>query len=155
MGAEYRERVQCSQRSRLRAANSTLFYLVSFFASFRSEPSLKALARSSRTVVHEKLLPQLLRRPVSTTSSCAENRVCSPGLKAGVFQLSACAGSRGSSKLPLLLKLCLARQAGGLAFALWKLNGMGLLPTHASDYVSALAVPRALEFSSGGVSLSP
>ncbi|KAK9842355.1 hypothetical protein WJX81_008162 [Elliptochloris bilobata] len=44
-------------------------------------------------------------------------------------------------------------QAGGLAFALWKLNGMGLLPTHASDYVSALAVPRALEFSSGGVQL--
>ncbi len=51
------------------------------------------------------------------------------------------------------LCLPLVRQAGGLAFALWKLNGMGLLPTHASDYVSALAVPRALEFSSGGVQL--
>ena len=51
------------------------------------------------------------------------------------------------------LRFTMVRQAGGLAFALWKLNGMGLLPTHASDYVSALAVPRALEFSSGGVQL--
>ena len=45
-------------------------------------------------------------------------------------------------------------QAGGLAFGLWKLNTMGLLPTHPSDYVSSLHVPAAQEFSSGGVQLS-
>jgi hypothetical protein len=45
-------------------------------------------------------------------------------------------------------------QAGGLAFGLWKLNTMGLLPTHASDFVSSLKVPAALEFSTGGVQLS-
>lgn len=42
-------------------------------------------------------------------------------------------------------------QAGGLAFGLWKLNTMGLLPTHASDYVSSLKVPVSQEFSTGGV----
>lgn len=44
-------------------------------------------------------------------------------------------------------------QAGGLAFGLWKLNTMGLLPTHASDYVSSLKVPVSQEFSTGGVQL--
>jgi hypothetical protein len=47
-----------------------------------------------------------------------------------------------------------AIQAGGLAFGLWKLNTMGLLPTHPSDYVSSLLVPSSQEFSSGGVQLS-
>ena len=42
---------------------------------------------------------------------------------------------------------------GGLAFALWKINGMGLLPTHASDYVSAMTVPKAQFLSLPGVSL--
>lgn len=41
-------------------------------------------------------------------------------------------------------------QAGGLLFAIYKLNGMGLLPTHPSDWYDA-TVPPALEFSAGGV----
>ena len=41
-------------------------------------------------------------------------------------------------------------QMAGLLFALYRLNGMGLLPTHTSDFASALLPPRALEFSGGG-----
>lgn len=47
--------------------------------------------------------------------------------------------------LPRLL-FCLIN-LGGLAFALWKINGMGLLPTTASDYIAALQVPKALQSS--------
>ncbi len=39
----------------------------------------------------------------------------------------------------------------GLLFALYRLNGMGMLPTHVSDFASALLPPRAAEFSAGGV----
>lgn len=46
---------------------------------------------------------------------------------------------------------CLIHLAA-LGFGLWKLAGMGLLPTHASDFVSAMSVPRALEWSAGSVS---
>ncbi len=38
----------------------------------------------------------------------------------------------------------------GLLFALYRLNGMGMLPTHVSDFASALLPPRAAEFSAGG-----
>lgn len=41
-------------------------------------------------------------------------------------------------------------QMAGLLFALYRLSGMGLLPTHTSDFASALLPPRALEFSGGG-----
>lgn len=44
-------------------------------------------------------------------------------------------------------------QALQLFFALYKLNAMGLLPSHASDWVSALVVPEAREFSSGGIDI--
>ena len=44
-------------------------------------------------------------------------------------------------------------QAGGLAFALWKVNGMGLLPTHPSDYVSAMSLPTAEQTSRPGLAL--
>uniref|UniRef100_A0A7S1SMW7 ER membrane protein complex subunit 4 n=1 Tax=Tetraselmis chuii TaxID=63592 RepID=A0A7S1SMW7_9CHLO len=40
-------------------------------------------------------------------------------------------------------------QFGGLLFAVYKLNGMGLLPTHASDWYDT-SVPPVLEFSGGG-----
>lgn len=53
--------------------------------------------------------------------------------------------------LPRLL-FCLINLAG-LAFGLWKVNGMGLLPTHASDYVSAMTVPQAENISIAGISL--
>lgn len=39
----------------------------------------------------------------------------------------------------------------GLGYAVYKLNGMGLLPTHLSDYASLFTVPEPLERSSGVV----
>ena len=33
----------------------------------------------------------------------------------------------------------------GIAFAVWKINGMGLLPTHLSDWVSSMRPPAAAE----------
>lgn len=68
-----------------------------------------------------------------------------------VFPAEASEGGQLNTLFPRLL-YCLI-QAGGLAFGLWKLNTMGLLPTHASDYVSSLRVPTSQEFSSGGVHL--
>jgi len=50
-------------------------------------------------------------------------------------------GGRLNTWLPRII-YCLINLAG-LGFGLWKVNGMGLLPTHASDYVSAMTVPRA------------
>ena len=41
----------------------------------------------------------------------------------------------------------------GLYLALNKLNNMGLLPTHASDWVSGMKPPRQLERAYGGVEL--
>ncbi|KAA6419955.1 MAG: hypothetical protein FRX49_10145 [Trebouxia sp. A1-2] len=46
-----------------------------------------------------------------------------------------------------------AIQIAGLIFALNKLQGMGLLPTNPSDYVSFLKAPVASEFAGGGVRL--
>lgn len=40
---------------------------------------------------------------------------------------------------------------GQFIFALHKLNAMGLLPTHASDWLSAIAVPQSLEHSYGAL----
>lgn len=39
----------------------------------------------------------------------------------------------------------------GLLFALHRLNGMGLLPTHASDFASFFTAPHHMEYSSGAV----
>ena len=44
-------------------------------------------------------------------------------------------------------------QCAGLALALWKLNAMGLLPTHASDWVSGMRPPTPLEHAYGGTTL--
>jgi hypothetical protein len=44
-------------------------------------------------------------------------------------------------------------QCVGLALALWKLNAMGLLPTHASDWVSGMRPPTPLEHAYGGTTL--
>lgn len=46
-----------------------------------------------------------------------------------------------------------AIQVVGLAMALWKLNAMGLLPTHASDWVSNMKPPTPLEHAYGGTTL--
>eukprot|EP00879_Flechtneria_rotunda_P003947 GHRR01004187.1.p1 GENE.GHRR01004187.1~~GHRR01004187.1.p1 ORF type:complete len:173 (+),score=50.91 GHRR01004187.1:209-727(+) len=40
---------------------------------------------------------------------------------------------------------------GQFIFALYKLNAMGLLPTHASDWLSAVAAPQAVEHSYGAL----
>ena len=41
----------------------------------------------------------------------------------------------------------------GLAMALYKLNSMGLLPTHASDWVSGMKPPTPVEHAYGGTTL--
>ena len=46
-----------------------------------------------------------------------------------------------------------AVQIAGLAMALYKLNAMGLLPTHASDWLSGMKPPHALEHAFGGTTL--
>lgn len=61
-----------------------------------------------------------------------------------------------TGKLDLLkprLIFC-AIQMAGLIFALNKLQGMGLLPTNPSDYVSFLKLPVASEFAGGGVRIA-
>jgi hypothetical protein len=40
---------------------------------------------------------------------------------------------------------------GQCVFALYKLNSMGLLPSHASDWLSAIAVPQSVEHSFGAL----
>ncbi|KAG4962711.1 hypothetical protein JHK85_040155 [Glycine max] len=49
--------------------------------------------------------------------------------------------------------LFIALNLGGLALGVWKLNALGLLPTHTSDWVSSLAPAQEVEFSGGGVNL--
>lgn len=38
---------------------------------------------------------------------------------------------------------------GGMLMGLWKLNKLGLLPTHVSDWIGAPPPPHALQFSTG------
>ncbi|KAI4313122.1 hypothetical protein L6164_026129 [Bauhinia variegata] len=49
--------------------------------------------------------------------------------------------------------LFIALNLGGLALGVWKLNTLGLLPTHASDWVSSLPPAQDVEYSGGGVNL--
>ena len=42
-----------------------------------------------------------------------------------------------------------AIQIGQLVFAAWKLDGMGLLPTYPSDWMSKMVAPRVMEMSVG------
>lgn len=51
--------------------------------------------------------------------------------------------------LPKLVYISL--NIAGLLLGLWKLNSLGLLPTHASDWVSSLPPPPMVEFSGGAV----
>eukprot|EP00884_Botryococcus_braunii_P016258 jgi/Botrbrau1/3315/Bobra.0048s0011.2 len=73
-------------------------------------------------------------------------------LKSGeVFPAEASEEGKLDIMLPRLLYILI--QAGGLAFGLWKLHGMGLLPTHASDFVSAMSVPKPLQLSAQALPL--
>ncbi|KAG7037662.1 ER membrane protein complex subunit 4 [Cucurbita argyrosperma subsp. argyrosperma] len=49
--------------------------------------------------------------------------------------------------------LFIALNLGGLALGVWKLNTLGLLPTHISDWVSSLPPAQEVEFSGGGFPL--
>ncbi|XP_015884212.1 uncharacterized protein LOC107419898 isoform X1 [Ziziphus jujuba] len=49
--------------------------------------------------------------------------------------------------------LFIALNLGGLALGVWKLNTLGLLPTHASDWVSSLPPAQEVEYSGGGIPL--
>ncbi|KAF2313040.1 hypothetical protein GH714_008861 [Hevea brasiliensis] len=49
--------------------------------------------------------------------------------------------------------LFIALNLGGLALGIWKLNTLGLLPTHASDWVSSLPPAQEVEYSGGGIPL--
>ncbi|KAK4269695.1 hypothetical protein QN277_022818 [Acacia crassicarpa] len=49
--------------------------------------------------------------------------------------------------------LYIALNLGGLALGVWKLNTLGLLPTHVSDWVSSLPPAQEVEYPVGGVYL--
>ncbi|XP_071723941.1 uncharacterized protein [Rutidosis leptorrhynchoides] len=57
--------------------------------------------------------------------------------------------SRVDLNAPKLLFIAL--NLGGLALGVWKLNTLGLLPTHASDWVSSLSPAPEVEYSGGGI----
>lgn len=59
------------------------------------------------------------------------------------------------SKVELLAPklLYIALNLAGLGLGIWKLNTLGLLPTHSSDWVSSLPPPQDVEYSSGGMPL--
>ena len=65
-----------------------------------------------------------------------------------VFPPEASEGGKLNILVPRLIFILI--QGAGLAFGAWKLHTMGLLPTHASDFVSSLSVPASREFSSAG-----
>eukprot|EP00245_Coleochaete_scutata_P006169 TRINITY_DN20368_c0_g1_i1.p1 TRINITY_DN20368_c0_g1~~TRINITY_DN20368_c0_g1_i1.p1 ORF type:complete len:175 (-),score=33.33 TRINITY_DN20368_c0_g1_i1:413-937(-) len=56
---------------------------------------------------------------------------------------------RNSLLLPKLMFVLL--QLAALGLCVWKLNALGLLPTHSSDWVSSLSPPSVIEFAGGGV----
>ncbi|CAI9094701.1 OLC1v1030483C1 [Oldenlandia corymbosa var. corymbosa] len=47
----------------------------------------------------------------------------------------------------------IALNLAGLGLGVWKLNTLGLLPTHASDWVSSLPPAQEVEYSGGGIPL--
>ncbi|CAL9172652.1 unnamed protein product [Musa hybrid cultivar] len=47
--------------------------------------------------------------------------------------------------------LFIALNLAGLVLGIWKLNTLGLLPTHASDWVSSLPPASEVEYASGGL----
>ncbi|KAH7427288.1 hypothetical protein KP509_10G037700 [Ceratopteris richardii] len=57
--------------------------------------------------------------------------------------------ARTDTLLPKICFICL--NIAGLLLGLWKLNSLGLLPTHVSDWVSSLPPAPMAEFSGGGI----
>ncbi|KAL1544671.1 ER membrane protein complex subunit 4-like [Salvia divinorum] len=46
--------------------------------------------------------------------------------------------------------VCIALNVAALGLGVWKLNTLGLLPTHLSDWVSSLPPPQEVEYCGGG-----
>ena len=61
------------------------------------------------------------------------------------------ADDRNNVMLPKLAYCAI--NLGGLLLGLWKLNSLGLMPTHASDWVSGLPPPLSSESATSGVAL--
>lgn len=61
------------------------------------------------------------------------------------------ADDRNNVLLPKLV-YCLIN-FGGMMLGLWKLNTLGLLPTHVSDWESGLPPPLSAEMATAGVAL--
>eukprot|EP01018_Ginkgo_biloba_P006727 Gb_01078 [translate_table: standard] len=57
--------------------------------------------------------------------------------------------SRIDTLLPKVVYIAL--NLAGLLLGIWKLNTLGLLPTHASDWVSSLSPAPEIEYSGGGI----
>lgn len=57
------------------------------------------------------------------------------------------------SRIDLLLPkvVYIALNLAGMLLGIWKLNTLGLLPTHASDWVSSLSPPPEIEYSGGWI----
>uniref|UniRef100_A0A6N2KDE6 ER membrane protein complex subunit 4 n=1 Tax=Salix viminalis TaxID=40686 RepID=A0A6N2KDE6_SALVM len=66
-----------------------------------------------------------------------------------------CSSRSWESKVDLLAPklVFIALNLGGLALGIWKLNTLGLLPTHVSDWVSSLPPAKEVEYSGGGMPL--
>ena len=86
-------------------------------------------------------------RSALRASSC----LCDQRNAPAVFPPEASEGGKLNIFVPRLIFILI--QGAGLAFGAWKLHTMGLLPTHASDFVSSLSVPVSQEYSSAGTSL--
>ncbi|XP_073148026.1 uncharacterized protein [Henckelia pumila] len=59
------------------------------------------------------------------------------------------------NKVDLILPklVFIALNLAGLGMGIWKLNTLGLLPTHVSDWVSSLPPAQEVEYSGGGIPL--
>ncbi|GLJ27615.1 hypothetical protein SUGI_0541830 [Cryptomeria japonica] len=57
------------------------------------------------------------------------------------------------SRIDLLLPklVYIALNLAGMLLGIWKLNTLGLLPTHASDWVSSLAPALEIDYAGGGI----
>ena len=97
-------------------------------------------------------LPSRVSGILSTDSSTLHNVILLRALShRAVFPPEASEGGKLNVFVPRMIYILI--QGAGLAFGAWKLHTMGLLPTHASDFVSSLSVPVSQEFSSAGTPL--
>ena len=113
----------------------------------------KHMLRSSACERTQAVRSFIICKAVSPLSSeCAVcHSMADLSILHAVFPPEASEGGKLNIFVPRMIFIFI--QAAGLAFGAWKLHTMGLLPTHASDFVSSLSVPVNKEFSSAGTSL--